>query len=150
MADVSVSRDIAAPAEELWARVSDITRMGEWSPESTGGSWLKGATGPSVGARFVGTNSTGEKAWKTTCTVTECQPGRVFTFRVSVGPIRVAEWAYRFEQIEGGTRVTESWTDQRSALMKPLGKLASGVGDRATHNRATMEATLEALAASAG
>ncbi|HAS09465.1 MAG TPA: SRPBCC family protein, partial [Acidimicrobiaceae bacterium] len=55
MSDVSVSREIAAPPQRVWELISDITRMGEWSPETTGGKWLKGATGPAVGARFRGT-----------------------------------------------------------------------------------------------
>jgi uncharacterized protein YndB with AHSA1/START domain len=53
MADVvSVERTIAASPDALWKMVSDVTRMGEWSPENTGGEWLKGATGPAVGAKF--------------------------------------------------------------------------------------------------
>ncbi len=35
---------IAAAPERVWALVTDITRMGEWSPESTGGRWTRGAT----------------------------------------------------------------------------------------------------------
>ena len=37
MADiVSVSREVAAPPEEVFALVSDLTRMGEWAPEAQG------------------------------------------------------------------------------------------------------------------
>ena len=51
MADqVSVTQEIGAPAEQVWAMVSDVTRMGEWSPESEGAAWLGGATGPQPGA----------------------------------------------------------------------------------------------------
>lgn len=32
------SIDIAAPPEAVYAMVSDITRMGEWSPEAVGGT----------------------------------------------------------------------------------------------------------------
>ncbi|MDX1605235.1 MAG: SRPBCC family protein, partial [Candidatus Competibacterales bacterium] len=51
----AVSRDIAAPAEEVWNLVADVTRMGEWSPEATGAKWRKDASGPTVGASFQGT-----------------------------------------------------------------------------------------------
>jgi uncharacterized protein YndB with AHSA1/START domain len=51
---VSVTKDISASPESIWALVTDLPRMGEWSPENRGGEWLKGATGPSVGARFKG------------------------------------------------------------------------------------------------
>lgn len=35
--DVSVSREINAPAEHVYGMVSDLARMGEWSPENAGG-----------------------------------------------------------------------------------------------------------------
>lgn len=52
----SVARVIGAPAEVVYDLVSDVTRMGDYSPENTGGTWLDGATGPAVGARVTGTN----------------------------------------------------------------------------------------------
>lgn len=145
MADISVSREIAAPPEEVWRLVADVTRMGEWSPECTGGTWLKGATGPAVGARFKGTNEAGGKKWATTCEVTECVPGERFGFRVTGGPFKVATWSYTFEPVDGGTRVTESWTDQRHPVMAKIFGKVTGVTDRASHNRANIERTLESL-----
>ena len=52
-ADVTVTRDITAAPEVLWNLISDLPRMGEWSPENTGGSWTGGATGATTGAKFV-------------------------------------------------------------------------------------------------
>ena len=37
--------------------ITDVSRMGEWSPECTGGAWVPPATGPAVGATFTGTNN---------------------------------------------------------------------------------------------
>ena len=45
--------------------------------------------------------------------------------------------------------MTESWSDRRGALMKMLSPKATGVADRAEHNRAGMEQTLARLAATA-
>jgi uncharacterized protein YndB with AHSA1/START domain len=147
---VSVTKDIAAPAEAVWAMVSDVTRMGEWSPENEGGEWLRGATGPQPGATFRGTNRNGKKQWKTVATVVDAEPGRVFAFRVkAAGGLKVAEWRYAFEPTATGCRVTETWIDQRGVVVKTLGKPVSGVGDRAAHNRAGMEQTLARLAAAA-
>ena len=147
---VTVEREIEAPAEEVWAMVSDVSRMGEWSPEATGAKWLKGATGPAVGARFTGRNQAGWRRWSTAGEVVECEPGRCFAFDVSAGPFKVATWSYRFEPTATGCKVTEQWDDRRTgSLMAILGKLASGVGDRATHNRAGMEETLANLAKAA-
>jgi len=146
---VTVSREIDAPPEEVWAMVSDVTRMGEWSPEATGAKWVRGATGPAVGAQFRGRNRNGIRRWSTTGKVVECEPGRAFAFDIVVGPLSVARWTYRFEPTATGCRVTEQWDDKRSVLMPTIGRLASGVGDRATHNRRSMEQTLERLAAAA-
>lgn len=146
---VSISRSIDAPADELWRLVSDVTRMGEWSPETTSAAWVKGATGPVVGARFKGDNRNGSKTWSTMCEVTECEPGAVFAFDAMVGPKRYAGWSYRFVENDGATTVTETWTDHRGPIFTWIGGRVSGVDDRATHNETTMTATLDALATGA-
>lgn len=146
-ANVSVTRDIAAPPAKVWALLSDLPRMGEWSPENTGGKWVRGASGPAVGARFVGTNRNGKKSWSTTCTVSDCEPARAFAFDVAVGPLKVARWEYQIDPLsDGGSKVTETWSDRRGWLATKLGGPASGVADRASHNRAGMEETLRRLA----
>jgi uncharacterized protein YndB with AHSA1/START domain len=145
--EVSVSRDIAAPAEKVWAMVADVTRMPEWSPENQSGTWRGGATGPAEGAKFRGTNRNGDKTWKTDAVVTAAAPGKRFAFLVKAGPFNVAEWAYDFEPTTDGCRVTETWTDRRNGLTKALSKRVSGVNDRASHNEKGMADTLERLAA---
>ena len=145
MADtVSVERVIRGEADQLWASVADVTRMPEWSPETVSATWLDRAV-PVVGARFEGTNRHGRKTWKTVCTVTASEQGRVFAFRVKAGLLPIAEWSYTFEPGEHGTVVVESWTDRRNALARLVSPLVTGVRDRRTHNRATMEQTLDNL-----
>ena len=61
------SIEIVAPAEVVWALVSDLTRMPEWSPETTKVEWTGGSTGPSVGATFKGSNRMGPRRWSTSC-----------------------------------------------------------------------------------
>jgi ribosome-associated toxin RatA of RatAB toxin-antitoxin module len=148
--NVVVEQVVKAPAGEVWAIVSDVTRMCEFSPENTGCEWIKGSTEPSVGARFRGTNENGKKQWKTDATVVEAEPGKSFAFVVKAGPISVARWEYRIDAIHGAEcRVTETWTDQRNALSTFISGRVSGVADRASHNRAGMETTLARLAAAA-
>jgi uncharacterized protein YndB with AHSA1/START domain len=146
---VSVSREITAPAEQVWAMVSDVTRMGEWSPENEGAVWLGGATSAQAGAKFRGTNRIGKRKWKTRATVTEVEPGRRFSFRVSATVIKVADWSYEVEPTATGCRVTETWIEQRPGWFKPLTQLVTGVRDRPATNRAGMEQTLERVAAAA-
>lgn len=143
---LEVVREIAAPAEQVWAMVADVTRMGEWSPENEGGEWIGGASGPTSGARFRSRNRVGKRSWKTVATVTDAEPGRRFAFRVTAGPVPVADWAYAFEPTASGCRVTETWTDRRPGWFVPIAKLATGVRDRASHNRQGMTETLERLA----
>jgi Polyketide cyclase / dehydrase and lipid transport len=146
---VSVTHAINAPADHAWALVSDVTRMGEWSPETTSAEWLGGATGPAEGAKFRGTNRNGKKNWKSVATVVDAVPGRVFTFRVKAMGLGVADWSYTFEPTPNGCTVTEHWTDRRGMLMKAMSPKATGVADRVEHNRNGMEQTLERLAAAA-
>jgi uncharacterized protein YndB with AHSA1/START domain len=150
MADqVSVTRDIAAPVERVWAMVSDLTRMGEWSPENVGATWLHGATGPQPGAKFRGTNRNGNKKWDTVATIIDVQPCRLLAFGVTAVGFKVAEWRYAFEPTSTGCRITETWIDGRGRIAKALGKPVSGVGDRSAHNEAGMVETLERLKAAA-
>jgi uncharacterized protein YndB with AHSA1/START domain len=147
--NVTAACEINASAEQVWKMVSDLPRMGEWSPENEGGVWLKGADGPKEGVKFRGANRQGKRRWKTIATIIDVEPGRKLTFRITVLGIPDSEWSYDFEPTDGGCHVTESWTDQRPGWFKPLTALVSGVSDRETHNRAGMEQTLEALKAAA-
>jgi hypothetical protein len=81
--------------------------------------------------------------------VVEAEEGRTFAFDVSSGGLSVARWGYLFEPTAAGCRVEEYWEDRRGPVIKVLGRLATGVADRAPHNRGTMTATLENLATAA-
>ena len=146
--DVTVSATVAAAPETLYALVTDVTRMGEWSPETVEAGWLDGATGPAVGARFIGRNRIGSVTWTTKPTVTVADAGRTFAFKVPGGS--GATWTYTFEAVLGGTRVTEhARQDKRSPLVIRLLQRKAGVTDRAEHLRAGMAVTLERLSAAA-
>ena len=96
---------IEAPPDTVYAVVSDVTRMGEWSPETTKCEWLDGAAGPAVGARFKGSNKHGPARWTTKPKVVVAEPGREFAFEVDTD----VRWSYRFDPEGTGTRVTESF-----------------------------------------
>ena len=46
---VSVQREMVAEPEAVWALVSDLANMGDWSPENDGGSWTGDAIEASEG-----------------------------------------------------------------------------------------------------
>src|ERR1700758_2646897 len=109
----AVTVHMAASPERVWELVSDVTRIGRYSPETFEAEWIDGATGPAVGARFRGhvkRNGWGPTYW-TKCTVTASEPGRTFACGVGVGngttPVNV--WSYRIEPAGDGGDVTESF-----------------------------------------
>ncbi len=146
---VSVSKDIGASPQRVFELVSDLPRMGEWSPEATGGHWKGSDAGPAVGAKFVGRNRNGWRRWSTLVTVVEHIPPSTFAFDVTSGPIRVSRWRYDIEPTDSGCRVTESWEDHRSAVFAGATGLLTGIRDRRNVNAKNMAATLDVLAESA-
>src|SRR5438128_1067695 len=97
-------KPVASP-EFVYGVVSEVTRMGEWSPETVKCAWLDGAAGPAVGARFKGTNRRGIATWSTKPTVVVADPGREFAFEVDTD----VRWTYRFDAEGTGTSLTESF-----------------------------------------
>ncbi|MEY4340346.1 MAG: hypothetical protein RLZ14_2196 [Actinomycetota bacterium] len=144
---VEVSQVVAATPERVYELVSDLPRMGEWSPENTGGKWLKGARPATLGAKFKGSNAKGVMRWSTLATVTRAEPGRAFAFDVTAHGLKVAGWGFDLEAVDGGTRVTQWWDDHRNPVMARVTGMALRVPDRPSHNRAGMERTLAAMAA---
>ena len=143
--DVEVRRRIAAAPGVLYDLVSDVTRMGEWSPETASCRWVGDVTSAGVGARFRGTNRRGPLLWTTTCTVTAADPGRRFAFAVSWAGVPISDWAYTFAPDGTGCEVVEAWRDRRLGFVRVASVPAMGVVDRGAHNRRGMEATLAAL-----
>lgn len=107
----SATTSIAAPIGEVYAAVTDVTRMGEWSPECVSGRWVGGATGPAVGAEFEGDNVAAVgpitlKRWTTTSKVLEAEPNVSFEFIAA----EYSTWRYEFVERDGATVVTESFS----------------------------------------
>ncbi|MEM8706162.1 MAG: SRPBCC family protein [Actinomycetota bacterium] len=143
---VSISRDIAADPAALYDLVSDVTRMGDWSPENHACTWKDGFDTAVVGAQWIGDNKNGEVEWQTEAEVTEASPGEVFAFDAKAGDFVFSKWRYEFEVIDGGTRVTERWLDLRPDSIREMSEQLTGAADRAAQNEKNMAATLAALA----
>jgi uncharacterized protein YndB with AHSA1/START domain len=103
--------EIAATPEQVYRLISDITRMGEWSPECYRCTWLSG-TGVAVpGARFRGYNKLGLYRWQTTAVITAAEGGRLFAFTTIHDKTGREETAWRYDLLPspGGTLLTESF-----------------------------------------
>ncbi|MBA3653326.1 MAG: SRPBCC family protein [Actinobacteria bacterium] len=143
----SVTVHMAAPPQKIWELLSDVTRIGRYSPETFEAEWLDGATGPAVGARFRGhvkRNGRGPTYW-TTCTVTASEPGREFAFGVgsSTNPLNV--WRYQLVPKGDGTDVTESFALAHKWPMRVYWALLGWARGRT--NRNGMRTTLERIKA---
>lgn len=136
----------AAPAV-VWDLVSDVTRIGEFSPETFEAEWLRGATGPEVGAHFRGhvkRNGVGPIYW-THCVVTTCVPERDFGFSVVAGGRTINTWRYELEPEGTGTRLKESFALQPSLPTRAYWLLLGWLRGR-TNERGMLE-TLERIKA---
>jgi hypothetical protein len=145
----SVSRHIEASPDDLYDIVSDVTRQPETSPEIVSCVWIKGATGPQVGARFKATNHAGRGPnWPNKPVVVTADPGREFAFARTEAFAGTVEWRYRFESEGTGTRVTESYavTKELTIVGWFIIDTLYGLKDRRADLRAGMERTLDRLA----
>ncbi|MDT0495471.1 SRPBCC family protein [Streptomyces griseus] len=149
---------IDAPPAQVYDRLSDPTAMGRWSPENRGATVRGERRDAYVGMVFEGRNKRGAMSWTTRCTVTAADPGERFAFRVHAIGLRrprlpgpIATWEYRFEAVDGGTRVTETWTDDRRSwpdfLAGAFDRVATGGKTFAHFQRGNIRTTLKRLKA---
>ncbi len=142
--------EITATPDAVYGLVSDVPRMGEWSPENAGADWTSGTPG-AEGSTFEGHNRIGEREWSVPCTVTAAQPGECFEWVTRAedpeGPY--VRWTYRMTpSASGGTSLTEIW--DIVTLPPTLRSLSSEqLAARADVVRAGMATTLAAIKAAA-
>lgn len=142
---------IEASPERVWALVTDLALMGEWSPEYDGGEWLDEATAAVAGARFRGHNSRDGRKWESVSTVIEAEPSRSFVWAVGDPGNAAATWRFDLTPEGNGTRV------RQHVRMGPgpsgLTRRISEVPDRETdviaarvkEHQGNMQATLDGL-----
>jgi uncharacterized protein YndB with AHSA1/START domain len=136
-----------APPDRIWDLVSDVTKIGRYSPETFEAEWLDGATGPVVGAKFRGhvkRNEKGPVYW-TTCTVRESVPGKAFSFGVGSSDKPLNVWSYKLEPAGDGTEVTESFELRNMILFRLYWAMLGWARGKRNHN--DMLRTLERIKA---
>jgi hypothetical protein len=136
---------VARPAEFVYDMVSDVTRMGEWSPICTA-CWWDDGDGPRVGAWFTGRNEVPGRAWETRSQVVVADRGQEFAFVVGGAWVR---WGYAFTPVDEGTQVTESWEFLPSGIARfheRYGEDAQAqITERTGAARSSIPATLAAI-----
>jgi len=146
----SVTVHMNASPAAVWDLVSDVTRIGEFSPETFEARWTRGSTGPEVGAHFKGhvkRNGIGPTYWSL-CRVDVCEPEGRFEFTVVAGDRDVNTWGYRIAPTTDGrpgVEVTEYFQLAGHPLLKTYWALLGWARGRT--NRNGMRTTLERIKA---
>ncbi|HUZ21046.1 MAG TPA: SRPBCC family protein [Acidimicrobiales bacterium] len=136
---------VACTPEALYDLVTDVTRMGEWSPICKACWWDDGDTAR-VGAWFTGRNELPARTWEARCEVVAAERGKEFAFVVGGSLVR---WGYTFVPVEDGTELTESWEflpDGIALFDQRYGADAQAeIDDRTEAARTGIPATLAAI-----
>ncbi len=98
------SIEIAAPVAEVWALVSDVRRMPEWSPQVTSTRLRSGFETCELGAQFTNRNAYGELEWTTHAEIVRFEPERELAFRVEEN---WAIWSFHLSTSGDGTLLTQ-------------------------------------------
>ncbi|GAA5192312.1 hypothetical protein GCM10023322_51650 [Rugosimonospora acidiphila] len=105
-AQVAVGLTVPVSRERMWELITAVERIGEWSPETIGGSWDEPARVPAAGTRFTAHNRFPDGQIGTvTCVITEARPPSAFAWTVlDAGGLVGSAWRYELrEGVEPGT-----------------------------------------------
>ncbi|MBK5217878.1 MAG: SRPBCC family protein [Propionibacteriales bacterium] len=100
---IQSSIEIEAAPAKVWEVVSDLKRMGEWSPQCRKMYVLGGRV--KKGTRTLNINHQGKLFWPTNAKVIEFEPEKKLAFRIAENR---TVWSYELEPTATGTRITES------------------------------------------
>lgn len=140
---------MAVAPEAVYDVISDVTRMREFSPEVVESTWIGGANGPAVGAKFKTKNrfskgpAVGNKS-----VITALEPGRKISWARTEPFGGTVEWTYEFLPHAEGTEVVESY--KALVPVSRFGWVIIGFfssKERAKVQRQGMEQTLQRLKA---
>ena len=139
---------IEAPPEKVFRLISDVTRMGEWSPECRRSHWIGESVGAVVGAHFRGHNRRGWLRWAVQCRVTDVELDQTFAFEtLPFAPFSrkvQTRWRYALEPAGNGTVLKESF--EVLWFLRIVFRLAfGGSGARQTQLETSVQDTLERI-----
>lgn len=94
---------IDAPPAAVWALVSDVRRMAEWSPQVTS-TRIKDGAEPGEGVAFTNRNQHGELEWITHARILRFEPEQEIAFRVEEN---WTVWSFHLAASDTGTVLTQ-------------------------------------------
>lgn len=98
--EVGATVEMNATPEQVWAVISDVGRMPEFSPELRKAFVIGG---PGLGANIIGINRRKAVAWPTTSKVVRWEPNQAVAWKVRESG---ATWVYELTPTATGTSVT--------------------------------------------
>ncbi|WP_375002338.1 SRPBCC family protein [Aeromicrobium sp. CTD01-1L150] len=140
---IEASIDIDAPPAEVWRVVSDLRRMGEWSPQCKK-MFIRGGE-VKQGTRTININRQGWKVWPTRSYVKVFEPERQLALKIAENGTL---WTYELQAAGSGTRLTEHRTAPNgvSSLSNTLTKHVLGGTDEFEQElQAGIEQTLQRI-----
>lgn len=100
---LEASTEIKASPEKVWELVSDLKRMGEWSPQCRK-VVVRGGGPVTLGTKTINVNKRGLLVWPTTAKVVRFEPNKEIAYRITEnGSI----WSFTITPTEAGVKLTE-------------------------------------------
>ncbi|GAC70072.1 SRPBCC family protein [Gordonia soli] len=130
---IEESIEIQATPQQVWSVVSDLKRMGEWSPQCKKMIIRGGDIG--LGTRTININRRGPLVWPTTSKVIRFQPDKELGFRVVENR---TVWSYTLTETPNGVTVTE-----RREVPTTTTKISSVLVDKLFGGEKSFEAELK-------
>ena len=113
---------IGRPVEEVFAFVADGENCPKWRP---GVLDIQRVSGQGLGETYrQGVRGPGGRRIAADYRVTVYEPGRRLAFETTAGPVR-PRGEYRFEQSDGGTRLTFALDAELSGLRKVMSSMVT-------------------------
>jgi hypothetical protein len=114
-----VAIEVDAAVQDVWAVVSDVTRVGEWSHECRSAEWTAEHRHAVVGARFRGGNRAGWLRWSRTCEIVAVAEPHELVWRTVPTWLYPdsTEWRIGLQPSNRGTRITQTFRVLRAPWM---------------------------------
>ena len=137
--------EIDARPETVYELLTDLSRVGELSPECWKAEWTEGSTEAVVGAKFLGHNRVGENEWQAGCEVVAATPSQEWAFKVPAPNGSDTVWRYEITATDDGCTVTETFdapilTEERFVKMNRHAMLLGNISGTLKNLKAVAEA----------